>query len=235
MNELFEIVVEGPYVVIKAFCAGMLSGMSGGHQLLFSRDRGIGRSTLLERLKVWAHIGENMSHLVVDREFKEKLDAALKTTAPDMELSVISTKPVASSQFKFRYAAYSRSIARQLKELLDDPPRGVTLRNYRTKEKVIASAKGPEGYAPLHDFELHGEGEVMGSLLSVVAFRERLVTHAMLQADEIELIFGENALPTANRGPGPTGSPSNRSPHNRNSGRRHPRRRSSGGPYRSSS
>ena len=228
-SQLFELVVEGPYAVIKGFCAGLLSGLPGEHTVFYSRDRGIGRATLLDRLKIWAHLGENMSHLVVDLPLKEKLERAIKASAKELDLELMSAKPISSAQFKFRYAAYSRNVARQLKEILDDPPRGVTVRNYRTKEKVIASAKGPEGYAPLHDFELHGEGEVAGALPGVVTFRERLTTHAMVQVDEIELLFGdivarnrveaEKTPTTANRPPSPQ----------RGSHRGHPRRRSSGG------
>ena len=82
----------------------------------------------------------------------------------------VETRPIAGARFEFSIAAYSEEHGRRILDWFERLPEGVRLEPAEPfRVRRDPRARGNEMYAPVHEYELRGEGAVEGELGGVLA------------------------------------------------------------------
>lgn len=168
MNRLFyEIVIEGPFMLVKGFVTGFLAGIKPDGKYFFHRKEGIRRDTLSGFLKELFEL-DNYVHLCLEGELIEPFKQAVQQNKEKTGMKIKSTKKIKSASFTFAYEFFNEALALKAKELLSQLPEGVELINYSPYEKKDEAARGVEAYAPLHDFTSRAKGTFQGAFEGIM-------------------------------------------------------------------
>jgi hypothetical protein len=189
-NKFTEVVFEGHYDTVRGFIEGFQDGMGTAHKFFFSSEAGIEAETFAELIKEWVFLGHKLHHVVMEDALFAKIKDVLSRKGKDALLnssSIKATTCVKEASFNFKFDAYARKYADEIKELLSNLPQGVSLHHYKPEEKIDPDAEGVELYAPAHDYIFHGKGTIIGPVEQVVAFRMVLNDHPLIEAEKVFL------------------------------------------------
>lgn len=162
-----EIVLEGPFMLVKGFLVGFLAGVKPDGRYFFHRKSGIHRETLKGFLKELFEL-ENYVHLCLEAELLPKFEEACKLYNKITGLEIKSKKEVKSANFSFAYEFFNEALAKKAKDIFQSLPEGIQIVDYHPLEETRPNAKGIESYAPLHDFTARGKGTVVGEFEGVI-------------------------------------------------------------------
>lgn len=162
-----EIVIEGPFMLVKGFLLGFLSCKKPDGKYFFHRKANIRRETLKEFVKELFEL-ENYVHLCLEDDliepFKQSLELYTKVTG----YGIKSVKAIKGAQFSFAAELFEKDLAGNFKQIIENLPEGVQLKNYHPSEEIEKEAKGIESYAPLHEYVFRAKGEVEGDFEGVI-------------------------------------------------------------------
>jgi hypothetical protein len=191
-NRFIEVVFEGHYNTVKGYIEGLQDGMGTAHSVFFSSESGIAAETFSELVKEWVSLGHKLHHVVMEEALFTILEDVLSKKGKNTLMnsgSIKSSKSVRQATFNFRFDAYARKYAEEIKELLGKLPEGVSLHDYKPEEKINHDAEGVELYTPAHDFIFHGKGAIVGPVEQVVSFRKLLDDYPLIEAEKVLLDF----------------------------------------------
>ena len=192
MSEKYEeLVIEGPYPLIKGFIAGVVWARGEGEEVYFSREHHIIRGDLKEAIKEWMAFHGHLAHVVARDELAEAIVRAVDETKEDVGLEVRSRRAIRAACFRFSYHAYAKRYGTELKGLFSDLEEGVVLsEDYSPKEVEHPEAVGEvEAYAPEHAYEIEGKGTVAGPLIAILRLHKRARAQALIELEEVELVW----------------------------------------------
>ena len=189
-SSFYEIVMNGPHDLAHGYMTGLIQG--SGHAACYydGPSEGVSDLSLKSRTKQFLHILPHENHFIVDNKTRSLLKRNLDKMHEQTGLELISERRILKAHFTFTFMAWASAYIQQINALLKTLPRGLKLVNYSFKENIDKSAKGAEGYAPLHDYEVAGSGEVRGRIDLVIAARHIVLSHPLIEADSIELELG---------------------------------------------
>lgn len=185
----YEIVIEGPFDLIKGFIIGFFEGRKIDGAIIFEREHYVKREDGLEHLLRAIHIEEDRVHILMNERTFRMLDQALNNRKHGVPLKVVSKKEIVRAHFNFTYAAYAKRFSDELKNLFGKLPQGVRLEGYQPEEIERETKDSTAGYAPLHKYEITAKGRVSGPAKGVIDFYDRLEHNALIELEEIELKF----------------------------------------------
>lgn len=177
---------------LRGFVAGWSMGQGWSREetaqrILWPRDWNIQVDSALEELVETFMHGKDCTLLARD----DSADALLQALTPWESRLRVQRKartPIASASFAFSFKIFSRDEARQVGQIFENLPEGVTLSaDYAPRERSDASAAGAEMYAPVHDYEFSGSGTVSGDLRGVLQVSERAHQHERIQRKPVQL------------------------------------------------
>jgi hypothetical protein len=165
---------------------GLLLGSGSRGRILFSDESAI-HIPLGERLLRLAHLRAGACHLVTDAEGHRLIRQHAKGLS-EAGLRVVEERKVVEGRFRYRFHAYARRYGQEIQELLDSVPAELRHEPGERRETVDPQATPTEGYAPVHDYEIEGDGTVHGARIDLlVEARRRLDDHPLIKAEPIEL------------------------------------------------
>ena len=141
-----EIVIEGPFGLVKGFLMGFLYGGNKEFSYFFHRKAGIRRDTLKNLLKELFEF-ENYVHLCIENSNVPKFTKAIEKAHDKIGLRVKSVKKIKSASFNFSYEIFNEKIANEIKNLFLEDAKKVKLLNYKPLHIKDKAAMGIEGYA----------------------------------------------------------------------------------------
>jgi hypothetical protein len=162
-----EIVIEGPFMLVKGFLLGFLSNKTVDNPYFFHRKAGIKRDTLRDFLKELFEL-DNYAHLCLRSDLVEEFKSATEFYTKITGMKIQSVKPIKSASFNFAYELFSEDIAEEAKSLITNLPGDITIEGYKPFEQKDESGVGMEAYAPLHEFVSRGKGTVRGEFSSII-------------------------------------------------------------------
>ncbi len=162
-----EIVVEGPFMLVKGFLLGFLSCKKPDGKYFFHRKANIRRETLKEFVKELFEL-ENYVHLCLEDDLIEPFKQALELYTKTTSYGIKSVKPIKGAQFSFAAELFDKELAGNFKQIIENLPDGVQLKNYHPSEEIEKEAKGIESYAPLHEYVFRAKGEIEGDFEGVI-------------------------------------------------------------------
>jgi len=162
MNQPFyEIVIEGPFMLVKGFVVGFLAGVKPDGEYFFHRKAGIRRETLKGFLREFFEL-DNHVHLCLEPDLIERFKKAAELYKTKTGMKIESIKPIKSASFTFAYEFFNEDLANKARDMLTKLPKNVELKDYFPFVEKDNEARGVEAYAPLHDFTSRAKGKIEG-------------------------------------------------------------------------
>lgn len=167
MNKYSEVVIQGPFMLVKGFLLGFLSQTKADSKYFFHRKAGIRRETFKELLKELFELEDHV-HVCLESALVEPFSKALELYTKITGNEIKSVKPVSGGWFNFSFEVYNKEIAADIRAIFETLPDGVSLEDYFPTEEQDVSASGAEGYAPLHEYVFRARGKVKGDFEGVM-------------------------------------------------------------------
>jgi len=192
MSPYHEIVIGGSYDLTRGFVTGYLTGRAFPVPAVFSRECGIRRVTLGERMLSWTGVHEPGVHVIVEEGIAADLIREVRSAAETLGLRVLTDRRIGAGRFEFRFHVYGRVYGGEIKEILASVPPGVEVRYARgPEEKSRPRSRGVELYAPEHDYEFTAEAAAEGPFGDILPFFQRLADHPLVETGELHLEYGD--------------------------------------------
>jgi len=188
-KKYYEIVIEGPFDLIKGFIIGFFEGRKISGAIIFEQEHHVKQEDGLEHLLRAVHIEEDRVHILMSERTFRMLNQALNNRKHGVPLKIVSKKEIVRAHFNFTYAAYAKRFGDELKNLFGKLPQGVRLEGYQPEEIERETKDSTAGYAPLHKYEIKAKGRVSGPAKGVIDFYDRLEHNKLIEFEEIELEF----------------------------------------------
>jgi len=185
----YEIVIEGPFDLIRGFIIGFLEGRKVEGAIIFEREHHIKRESELEQLLRVIHVEEDRVHMIIEEAIYRLLCEALDNRKHMIKLKIISEREIVRAHFNFTYAAYAKRFGDELKNLFSKMPEGVQLEGYQPEEIERETKDSTAGYAPEHNYEIKAKGRVSGPAHEVIDFYDKIEHNDWIGLKEIELEF----------------------------------------------
>jgi len=182
-----ELVLAGDDEVCRGLIVGLQIGCGEAGHTLIGHEEELAHGSFAEGLRELVTGKGRLTHFVVARAIAERLREQLPRLEREAGLRLAAEKAVRAGRFDFSFHAFTRPQAGEIKALLGALPAGVRLSGYTEHEKVDPAAKGVEAYAPVHEYELKGEGAVEGPIAAVLAARRQLVARPLVSVERIAL------------------------------------------------
>lgn len=187
-----ELVISGPFGLVKGFLLGYRAGSGGDFRYFFHRKSGIRRDTLAELVKEVLEV-ENYVHVCLEESAVKGFQGAVEVYRESLGLEVSQVRAIKGASFGFSFNLNNRGLAEQVKKALDALPDGVHLKDYAPEEKGSSKDKTDEatgGYAPLHEYTFRGQGVAEGDFDGVMD----LFLRARRMPQSNVLLLGEMSL-----------------------------------------
>jgi hypothetical protein len=185
-----EVVFEGDYHSIRGYIEGFIAATGKDLSCFICSDSEVETETLSEHIREWISLGTRLHHVLMEDELLAGIKAALAASGEKGLLnrsSIRSSKTVKSACFNFKFTAYGRKYADEIKELIGRLPDGVTLAGYNPVEEIDEECKGVELYTPCHDYVFKGDGIISGPVDLVIPLRATLDAHPLIEAGKVSL------------------------------------------------
>lgn len=189
MSESIQVVIEGRDPYVRGFLRGLAAGGGTGRWPLFHADLGIESRSAGEVLKEWVGLHRDATWAVIDARDLDAVRRAVDDPR-EPELALRSAQPIEAARFRFEVQTYSAELGAQIRASFEGLPAGVTLVGWDPLERRDPSAQGVELYAPTHDYELRGSGQIDGPFRAVLVLHEQARRTDLVRESRLELELG---------------------------------------------
>ena len=167
VHKFSEIVIKGPFLLVKGFLMGYISGSEKKFDYFFHRKSGIRKESLKDLVKEYFEF-ENYVHLCIENNVLTQFLSAIEHSYEKIGLTVESVKNIKSALFSFSYEVFNKKIAQEIKELFTIKNKEVKIVGYHPREQKSKNGEGVEAYAPMHAYVSKGEGKIEGNFYHVM-------------------------------------------------------------------
>ena len=152
MSQYHELVIDGTYDLVRGFVTGFLSGRAYPTPAVFSRECGIRRVSLGEKMLAWTGVHGQAAHIIVEEGIVGDLIREITTNEAGLDLKVVSNRRIKNATFDFHYRVFARVYAEEIKKIFAGASSGVTVSFEEGPEEIVKpDAKGVELFTPFHD------------------------------------------------------------------------------------
>jgi len=183
----YEVVFRGKPKVVRGFLHGLTLGANPDAQVFFSFTDGINHEGKVERFVEKVGLRNPEVHVVVDAETSRIIKSLAKRIVQQTGLEIVTHRRVKSARLPFRFHAYTPKLDDEILALVKKIPAGVKLKDFRHNVTSDPASKGVEAYAPAHDYEATGEGELVGPVDLLVDLRRKMHDIPLIEDQDIEL------------------------------------------------
>lgn len=186
----YEMVIEGPRGWGIGFLQGYLLGRGCRQEVLDAEEEGFDVESLREQIRELLRPTSEVLHLVVPASLAADVRRAVKGAASSGRLMTIRReRAITGIRFHFELSINSRRHASRLRRRLENLPDGAHLSKGTSITEIRdPDADGVEMYAPVHDYELRGDGGVEGDLEAVLPIYRLFRDEELVQVSGAELI-----------------------------------------------
>jgi len=189
-EDQYELVIEGHEGFVKGLLRGIAAGAKSSSRVMFNNEHNINRATIGERIKEFFDSSSTQIHVILDESIVNLIEEVLSEEGEKLKVSIVSKLKLIAASFNFEYIAYAENHGKMLKSMFEDLSESISMSaEYDPKESINPEAKGAEGYAPEHDYEIHAKGTVSGNLNEIMKLHEQCDDEPLVKAEKIELEF----------------------------------------------
>lgn len=189
-NRFHEMIVRGSRGRTRGFLEGYLAERAIERPMIVADEEGFACETFRERVRDLLRPDHETLHLLVPAglagTIRRTIAAAVEA---GVEAEIVGEREVEGARFAFRFRVYSRKAAIRVRSHFESLPEGVRLDPATEFEEIVdPHAKGIEGYAPVHEYELRGTGSVEGTIPGVLEVHRRCRDDELVDAESIEIV-----------------------------------------------
>jgi len=189
MSKTFsELVVEGPFMLVKGFLMGYKYSCRKDLAYFFHRKAGIRRETLKDVLQEYFEL-DSVTHLCIEDEAFDGFSKAVADAEEVIRLKIRSRREIEGARFSFHFEVFNRDHARTVRELVNSMPETLRLEQFKEDEYENSEGKGIELYAPLHDYGYSGRGAVNGEFSDLIELYRRFSNSGLVEAGSVQLVL----------------------------------------------
>jgi len=189
-TDQYELVITGREDFVKGLLRGIAAGARSSSRVMFNNEHNINRSTIAKRIKEFFDASSSHVHVVLDESIVNLIEKVLTEEGEKLKVSIVSKLKLISASFTFKYSAYAEIHGKMLKSMFEDLSESISMSaDYDPQESIYPEAKGAEGYAPEHDYEINAKGTVTGDLNEIIKLYERCDKEPLVKSGKIELEF----------------------------------------------
>jgi hypothetical protein len=160
MPDWHELVMKGSEEALRAFVAGFAAGRGEPAPCLFGQDLGLEPGSLGERLKALLAAGSHHV-LLAPARLAGPLAEAVAAHGAGVGLALERRRLIETAAFAFRIEVFSRELAAEFRDVLvKSLPAYVHVDGFSEEEEIHPEARGPEPFAPLHEYTYRASGQV---------------------------------------------------------------------------
>lgn len=191
-----ELVISSPFILVKGFLMGFLTG--GHHQVsyYFSRRHGIQTETLAEHLKEWLGF-ENFVYLCLERSIMPEFLKAVHANHKKMGIEVISCRAILDASFELEARLLDKNSANRFREELDrlgEHDVSITLTADRELAVPAWQDVGVGILTSLPPYQYAIDARISGPLETILPFHRKLKDEILVNASTIKLRLGGECL-----------------------------------------
>ncbi len=188
--ELVEVIIEGKEERVLGFIYGLAGGQEVTGPVIRCQDHDFSTEHHQQGIAKLLGIGGKYTNFILPQSLETPLRKALEKYGDALDLRLKNVQEVRALSFEFSGKIYSREIGDQVRALLDSPDDQLEISGYEPEEEVHEEAKGPELYAPQHDYELRISGKVRGPFRAVNDLYLKLKEFEQVSAAEMKCELG---------------------------------------------
>lgn len=186
----YELVITGHEDFVKGLLRGIAAGAGSSSRVMFNNEHNITRTSIAERIKEFFDASSSHTHVILDESIVDLIEKVLAEEGEKLKVSIVSKLKLISASFTFKYSAYAEKHGKILKSIFEDLSESLSMSaDYDPKESIHPEAKGAEGYAPEHDYEINAKGTVTGDFNEIMKLYERCDDEPLVKSEKIELEF----------------------------------------------
>lgn len=186
-RSFYEVVFRGKPKVVRAFISGLLLGSGHEASIYFNFLHGVFHEGRGEKLAELVGFRADDCHMIVDGQTSALIKKLGKRIATETGLEITAHRSIRSAGMKFCFQTFAPAYDQEIVNALKNLPRGLRLEDFKHDVKLNPQAKGVESYAPAHDYEGSGKGEIKGRIDLLIEFREQMVNYPLIKAEQIRL------------------------------------------------
>jgi len=191
-TDQYELVITGHEDFVKGLLRGIAAGARSSSRVMFNNEHNINRTTIAKRIKEFFDASSTHTHVILDESIVDLIEEVLAEEGEKLKVSIVSKLKLISASFTFKYTAYAEKHGKMLKSIFEDLSESISMSaDYDPQESIHPEAKGAEGYAPEHDYEINAKGTVTGDLNEIMKLYERCDNEPLVKSEKIELEFEE--------------------------------------------
>lgn len=189
MKKYYEVVFEGSFDFMKGFILGFSEGRGIQGEAIFDVEHHIGNEHTFGQLLRLIGAKGNQTSLIIGSGLLDMIREAMEKRNLQNDLKIVSSREIIEAYFEFSYHAYSRKLGEALKTFFGSLPPGLRIeKGDGPKETVTPEATGIEAYAPLHEYEIEGKGEIHGPVKEVINLYGEAEHKDMVELGNIRIV-----------------------------------------------
>ncbi len=186
----YELVITGHEDFVKGLLRGIAAGARSSSRVMFNNEHNITRTTIAKRIKEFFDASSTHTHVILNESIVNLIEEVLSEEGEKLKVSIVSKLKLISASFTFKYTAYAEKHGKMLKSMFEDLSESISMSaDYDPQESIYPEAKGAEGYAPEHDYEINAKGTVTGDFNEIMKLYERCDDEPLVKSEKIELEF----------------------------------------------
>ncbi len=181
-----ELVIEGPFLLVKGFLMGYKYSCNPNMDYFFHRKAGIKRETLKDVLQEYFEL-DSYTHVCLENAVIERFAETIKASEDSIKLKIKSRKLIVSASFTFHFEVFNREKADEIRKLINSIPSTLHLENFKEDEYTENEGRGIEMYAPLHDYSYSGRGHIRGEFSDLIGLYKTFNNQDSMETTRVEL------------------------------------------------
>lgn len=191
-----ELVISSPFILVKGFLMGFLTGGNHKAAYYFSRRHGIQTETLAEHLKEWLGF-ENFVYLCMERSIISPFLEAVHSNHAKLGMEVISCRAILSASFELEARLLDKNSANRFREELDRLGSDDVAISLTADRELAVPAWQDVGVGiltSLPPYQYAIDARITGPLESILPFHRKLRDEVLVDTTPIKLKLGDECL-----------------------------------------
>lgn len=190
IRKYYEVTIDGSLDLMKGFVLGFLEGKGIQGEAIFDEDHHVEDESKFGQLMRLIGARGGRTTLIVGSGFHDLIGQAIEHRGLQENLKITGVREIRDAYFDFSYRAYTRELGEKFKKLFGSLPDGMSIeKGTGPRETVLPEGKGVEAYAPLHEYEIRGKGEMHGPVKEVIDFYGMVEHEEMVELGKIKLKY----------------------------------------------
>lgn len=183
-----QLTFKGSPLLVRGYLHGVADACEKSGEIYFDIGQGMRQGRwYLSLLDGMVGTKQSLTTAVVSVDLARKVKEARERTGRGFPMELKTTRMVKSARFKVRMEIFSKELAADIKQQIQELAPFMELTDYDPQEIFLPEGKGQELYAPEHDYTFKAAFKVNGPFRPVSVLFRFLTRHEVIEVSSIKL------------------------------------------------